>query len=76
MERREKERKEKTKIDFVTGVKKPAEGGKANERRTKWDTQPQTLKKTESLPANVSSAATGTKTTVISALGSLKKTKS
>ncbi|RUS87534.1 hypothetical protein EGW08_004710, partial [Elysia chlorotica] len=88
MERREKEKKEKTKIEFLTGTKKSGSEhmglGQPDEKRrkTKWDAQP-TMKSihVSNLPSaqqnpgvvNLTATATGTKATIISAVGSLSK---
>lgn len=79
MDRREKEKKEKlSKIDFITGVKKP-ESDDEKKRKSKWDqaapnvgTKP-TIKQPGLVQQPLTSSATGTKGTVISAFGSLPK---
>uniref|UniRef100_A0A0B6Y7J1 SAP30-binding protein n=1 Tax=Arion vulgaris TaxID=1028688 RepID=A0A0B6Y7J1_9EUPU len=86
MERREKEKK--TKIEFLVGTKKPATSadgamGPSDEkkRKTKWDAQPAAMIHVSKLPSanqnpgvvNLTAMATGTKATVISAVGSLSK---
>lgn len=85
MEKREKERKDRTKIEFVTGTKKSSSDGGPDEkkRKSKWDSLPQvtgTRPGVVNPPVVVSSltiTATGTKTTVIPAVGNItKKSKS
>lgn len=79
MDRREKEKKEKlAKIDFITGVKKP-ESDDEKKRKSKWDqaapnvgAKP-TIKQPGLVQQPLTSSATGTKGTVISAFGSLPK---
>ncbi|XP_060524511.1 SAP30-binding protein isoform X2 [Cylas formicarius] len=74
MDRREKERKGK--VEFISGTKKHEEDAK-NKRKSKWDMpalgastiKPPTLV----APPTLTTAATGTKSTVISAFGSLPK---
>lgn len=82
MEKREKERKDRTKIEFVTGTKKPSSAeGPTDEkkRKTKWDSQPQAQSsgsRQNVLPAssvNLTSSATGSKSTVIPAVGNITK---
>ncbi|XP_005098201.1 SAP30-binding protein [Aplysia californica] len=87
MERREKEKREKTKIEFVTGTKKASSmsdiSGMPDEkkRKTKWDAQPGGVSagvvKAPGVQGpgvvNLTATATGTKATVISAVGSLSK---
>ncbi|CAL1546073.1 unnamed protein product [Lymnaea stagnalis] len=87
MERREKEKKERTKIEFLTGTKKPAsvDGslGPSDEkkRKTKWDAQPAGMIHVSKIPSasqnpgvvNLTAMATGTKATIIPAVGSLSK---
>lgn len=88
MERREKEKKEKTKIEFLTGTKKPASDSLSSghleekRRKTKWDAQPSGLNiHVSKLPSaqqnpgvvNLTATATGTKATIIPAVGSLSK---
>ena len=71
MDKREKERRERTKVEFVSGTapKKPSSGSADDERKrkSKWD---------QTLPANQSailtSVPTGTKT-AIPAFGTLPK---
>lgn len=74
MDKREKERK--SKVEFVSGTKKQEEDKK---RKSKWD-QPggnqlgsQSLKPAGLIQPALTSNATGTKSTVISAFGSLPK---
>lgn len=79
MDKREKEKKDRTKIEFVMGTKKaePLE----LKRKSKWDAQPSTLPgvrpavvpPTVLNPSVISVSATGTKTTVISAVGTIAK---
>lgn len=79
MEAREKERKEKTKIEFVSGTKKLDDDAKR--RKSKWDqpasnaSGPATALKPAGLvqAPTLTTSATGTKGTVISAFGSLPK---
>ncbi|XP_046330091.2 SAP30-binding protein-like isoform X2 [Haliotis cracherodii] len=84
MEKREKERKDRTKvpIDFIVGSKKVSSSsdGSAPEkkRKTKWDSQPQvSAVRSSNMPnpsvVTLTTSATGTKTTVISAVGSITK---
>ncbi|XP_043103899.1 SAP30-binding protein isoform X2 [Puntigrus tetrazona] len=77
MDKLEKAKKEKTKIEFVTGTKKDAQ-----KRKSKWDSavpvtlaQPTLLTTTATLPGvvSVTTTASGTKTTVISAVGTILK---
>ncbi|XP_050440564.1 SAP30-binding protein [Adelges cooleyi] len=62
MEKRQKERKEKTKVEVVSGTKKPnnsvTTSHKPEDKKSKWD---------------LTTSATGTKGTIISAFGSLPK---
>ncbi|XP_028172719.1 SAP30-binding protein [Ostrinia nubilalis] len=83
MDRREKEKKDKlSKIDFITGVAKKPESDDEKKRKSKWDqaapnvgTKP-AIKQPGLLQQPLTSNVTGTKSTVISAFGSLpKKTK-
>ncbi|XP_054161677.1 SAP30-binding protein-like [Oppia nitens] len=80
MDRREKDRKERTKVEFMSGTKKGPTGdtNESTKKKSKWD-----------LPSNVSTTqsitlmrpqvvipvttATGTKPTVISAFGTITK---
>ncbi|XP_076451062.1 uncharacterized protein LOC143286962 [Babylonia areolata] len=86
MERREKERK--TKIEFISGTKKSApssdhsSAGTSDEkkRKSKWDALPAGLPSqmhrsgsSGSGMANLTTAASGTRATVISAVGTLTK---
>ncbi|XP_046330092.2 SAP30-binding protein-like isoform X3 [Haliotis cracherodii] len=83
MEKREKERKDRTKIDFIVGSKKvssSSDGSAPDEkkRKTKWDSQPQvSAVRSSNMPnpsvVTLTTSATGTKTTVISAVGSITK---
>ncbi|KAF7204917.1 SAP30-binding protein isoform X2 [Nothobranchius furzeri] len=100
MDKLEKAKKERTKIEFVTGTKKGANPSStaastsssstttttdAQKRKSKWDSaipvtlsQPTVITTTATLPAvvSVTTTASGTKTTVISAVGTiLKKSK-
>ncbi|XP_016390048.1 SAP30-binding protein isoform X4 [Sinocyclocheilus rhinocerous] len=77
MDKLEKAKKEKTKIEFVTATKKDAQ-----KRKSKWDSavpvtlaQPAILTTTATLPGvvSVTTTASGTKTTVISAVGTILK---
>lgn len=75
MDKREKERK--SKVEFVSGTKKQEEDNK--KRKSKWD-QPggntlssQSIKPAGLIQPSLTSSATGTKGTVISAFGSLPK---
>ena len=70
MDKREKERKDRTKIDFMVGTKK-TDGSTSvveQKRKTKWDTQPSGV-----VAAGVNK--TIGKPTVISAVGTIKKPK-
>ncbi|XP_059360038.1 SAP30-binding protein isoform X2 [Carassius carassius] len=95
MDKLEKAKKEKTKIEFVTGTKKgtttnaaalatntTASSTDAQKRKSKWDSavpvtlaQPTLLTTTATLPGvvSVTTTASGTKTTVISAVGTILK---
>ncbi|XP_013827918.1 SAP30-binding protein isoform X3 [Ovis aries] len=97
MDKLEKAKKERTKIEFVTGTKKgtttnaPATTtttastavADAQKRKSKWDSaipvttiaQPTILTTTATLPAvvTVTTSASGSKTTVISAVGTIVK---
>lgn len=80
MDRREKEKKEKmAKIDFITGVAKKPESDEEKKRKSKWDqaapnvgSKP-TIKQPGLVQQPLTSNVTGTKSTVISAFGSLPK---
>lgn len=84
MEKREKERKDRTKIEFMTGTKRPNSGTEATtddkKRKSKWDTQP-VPNVTGSRgglpgvinPSVVTGSASGTKSTVIPATGNITK---
>lgn len=84
MEKREKERKDRTKIEFVTGTKKTSSdsGPDEKKRKSKWDSLPQVTSTRPGVvnPTAVASltvSATGTKSTVIPAVGNItKKSKS
>ncbi|KAI8784035.1 SAP30-binding protein [Biomphalaria glabrata] len=85
IEKREKEKK--TKIEFISGTKKPVSSdgslGPPDEkkRKTKWDAQPTNIIHVTKIPStsqnpgvvSLTAMATGTKATVIPALGSLSK---
>ncbi|XP_045502266.1 SAP30-binding protein [Colias croceus] len=77
MDRREKERKEKSKIDFISG-KKP-ESDDEKKRKSKWDqaapnvAAKPAIKQPGLLQQPLTSNVTGTKGTVISAFGSINK---
>ncbi|KAG7507608.1 SAP30-binding protein isoform X2 [Solea senegalensis] len=98
MDKLEKAKKERTKIEFVTGTKKGANPSntsasttsnstnttatEAQKRKSKWDSaipvtlaQPTLITTTANLPAvvSVTTTASGTKTTVISAVGTILK---
>lgn len=94
MEKLEKAKKERTKIEFVTGTKKgtttstaavttsTTTATEAQKRKSKWDSavpvtlaQPALLTTTATLPGvvSVTTTASGTKTTVISAVGTILK---
>ncbi|XP_068613377.1 SAP30-binding protein-like isoform X2 [Brachionichthys hirsutus] len=98
MDKLEKAKKERTKIEFVTGTKKGAIAAStaasttsssssstatdAQKRKSKWDSaipvtlaQPSIITTTATLPAvvSVTTTASGTKTTVISAVGTILK---
>uniref|UniRef100_A0A1A7WF48 SAP30 binding protein n=1 Tax=Iconisemion striatum TaxID=60296 RepID=A0A1A7WF48_9TELE len=99
MDKLEKAKKERTKIEFVTGTKKGANPSStaasttsssssttttadAQKRKSKWDSaipttlsQPTLITTTATLPAvvSVTTTASGTKTTVISAVGTILK---
>ncbi|XP_073975169.1 SAP30-binding protein-like [Rhodnius prolixus] len=84
MDQREKERKERTKVEFLIGTAKKATNGSSTEeelkkRKSKWDQKSSSVQSTVTQPAGIvtlTSSATGTKGTVISAFGTLpKKTK-
>ncbi|KPP61322.1 SAP30-binding protein-like [Scleropages formosus] len=96
MDKLEKAKKERTKIEFVTGTKKgtttnaaaptttttSTTSTEAQKRKSKWDSavpvtlaQPALLTTTATLPGvvSVTTTASGTKTTVISAVGTIVK---
>ncbi|XP_030636395.1 SAP30-binding protein [Chanos chanos] len=96
MDKLEKAKKERTKIEFVTGTKKgtttnaaapttnttTSTSTEAQKRKSKWDSavpvtlaQPALLTTTATLPGvvSVTTTASGTKTTVISAVGTILK---
>lgn len=74
MDKREKERK--SKVEFVSGTKKAEEDSK-NKRKSKWDMPGGGAVKVNQpglvAPPTLTTSATGTKSTVISAFGSLPK---
>jgi len=74
MDKREKERKGK--VEFVSGTKKSDEDNK-NKRKSKWDMPGGGAVKVNQpglvAPPTLTTSATGTKSTVISAFGSLPK---
>merc|ERR1712004_540702 len=77
MDKREKERKERTKIEFASGTKKDASSLEPK-RKSKWDTQPTNMPAGHVAvppPVTISTVASGTKATVIPAVGSLPKKK-
>ncbi|KAH9518804.1 SAP30-binding protein [Bulinus truncatus] len=85
IEKREKEKK--TKIEFISGTKKPVSSESSlgppdeKKRKTKWDAQPANIIHVTKIPSSsqnpgvvsLTAMATGTKATVIPALGSLSK---
>ncbi|OWF50539.1 SAP30-binding protein [Mizuhopecten yessoensis] len=74
--KREKEKKDKTKIEFVVGTKKISSEGPSDEKRrkSKWDAQPSVINIPGMInPAVINLTATGTKSTVIPAHGSITK---
>lgn len=87
MDRREKEKKERTKVEYVVGTKKPnpSSGDEdLKKRKSKWDQvgsaamgaggmQMGVIRPAGLLQPSLTSAVTGTKGTVISAFGSLPK---
>lgn len=82
MEQREKERRERTKIEFLTGTAKKVSNGTApaeedpKKRKSKWDQvvyPAQSAARIQPGVTTLTSAATGTKGIVISAFGSLPK---
>ncbi|CAN9508949.1 unnamed protein product [Ophioblennius macclurei] len=98
MDKLEKAKKERTKIEFVTGTKKGTNASStaasttsstttttatdAQKRKSKWDSaipvtlaQPTIITTTATLPSvvSVTTTASGTKTTVISAVGTILK---
>lgn len=99
MDKLEKAKKERTKIEFVTGTKKGTNPSstaasttsntttttattEAQKRKSKWDSaipvtlaQPTIITTTATLPSvvSVTTTASGTKTTVISAVGTIQK---
>ncbi|XP_053635775.1 SAP30-binding protein isoform X3 [Cherax quadricarinatus] len=75
MDKREKERKDKTKVDIISGTKKPLEE-EAKKRKSRFDQggPSNNVIKPMIVPPTLTSVPTGTKAT-IDAFGSLKKTK-
>ncbi|XP_072943021.1 SAP30-binding protein [Epargyreus clarus] len=80
MNKREKEKKERlSKIDFITGVVKKSESDDEKKRKSKWDqaapnvAAKPAIKQPGLLQQPLTSNVTGTKSTVISAFGSLPK---
>lgn len=87
MTRREKERKDKTKVEFVSGTAKRGGSNTGSgaeddlkKRKSKWDqvgssvgSVPRVASAGLVQPASLTTSATGTKSTVISAFGSLPK---
>lgn len=76
-DKRDKEKKDKaTKIEFVVGTKKTASDGPSDEkkRKSKWDAQPNVINIPGMInPAVINLTATGTKSTVIPAHGTITK---
>ncbi|XP_042240376.1 SAP30-binding protein-like isoform X1 [Homarus americanus] len=75
MDKREKERKDKTKVDIISGTKKPLEE-EAKKRKSRFDQggPSSNIIKPMVAPPTLTSVPSGTKAT-IDAFGSLKKTK-
>lgn len=87
MDRREKEKKERTKVEFVSGTKKPVATvieDDLKKRKSKWDQvgasalgaggiQVGVIRPAGLLQPSLTTTVTGTKGTVISAFGSLPK---
>ncbi|XP_045595044.1 SAP30-binding protein [Procambarus clarkii] len=75
MDKREKERKDKTKVDIISGTKKPLEE-EAKKRKSRFDQggPSNNVIKPMIVPPTLTSVPSGTKAT-IDAFGSLKKTK-
>ncbi|XP_052743915.1 SAP30-binding protein-like [Bicyclus anynana] len=80
MEKREKEKKDKlSKIDFISGVAKKSDSDDDRKRKSKWDqaapnvASKPSIKQPGLLQQPLTSSATGTKGTVISAFGSIAK---
>ena len=84
MDRRERERKERTKVEFMSGTKK--DQSEPSKKKSKWDAPAASQSLTSgSNPNQVNlvrpsivipvTTATGTKPTVISAFGTIKKSK-
>jgi len=81
MDRREKERKDKTKVDVITGTKKTLDDDPCKKRKSRFDQAGPTgaipthgIMKLPVAPPLLTSVPSGTKTT-IEAFGNLKKTK-
>lgn len=82
MDRREKERKDKTKVDVITGTKKSSDEDPAKKRKSRFDQGGPTasiqshggMMKLPVAPPTLTSVPSGNKTQ-IEAFGSLKKTK-
>ncbi|XP_053384836.1 SAP30-binding protein-like isoform X2 [Mercenaria mercenaria] len=79
-EKRDKERKERTKVEFVTATKKSSSKTEIvipdeKKRKSKWDEPSQSAagRIAEKINVNLTSMATGTKSTVILATGSIAK---
>ena len=77
MDKREAARKERTKVEFISGTKK--ESAPEPKRKSKWDSQPAVLPPGAHVPppppVSITTAATGTKGTIIPAVGSITKKK-
>ncbi|GBP31953.1 SAP30-binding protein [Eumeta japonica] len=79
MDRREKERKEKAKIDIISGVAKKSESDEEKKRKSKWDqaapnvAAKPSVKQPGLVQQPLTTNVTGTKGTIISAFGSLPK---
>ncbi|RWS30294.1 SAP30-binding protein-like isoform X1 [Leptotrombidium deliense] len=82
MEKRDKERRERTKVEFVTGTaRKNVHEAEGSRKRSKWDVAGSNSSITNAVSSNVRSSNSsapvslhsGTKPTVISAFGSINK---
>ncbi|KAK7099079.1 hypothetical protein V1264_003271 [Littorina saxatilis] len=80
MERREREKDRKAKIEFISGTKKSGPSSESSDdkkRKSKWDALPAGLpqphRSSSGSGPNLTSSATGTRATVISAVGTLTK---